>query len=325
MFQRKFEQIHSLSRMSFIILSFLLLAVSVRSTLAIPQGGYARPENLIQPEELKVLIDRKDPDIRIIDVREKVKYLAGHIPGAINIWRPDMVNKDHPIPGMMGTQKQIEDVMGKLGVHTRHTLIIYSDGPDNGRLWWILAFYGFPINQMRLLDGGLEGWKTKGYPIEMVPSKFDPASFKLLGKTGSTEPMLCSIADVKGALKDPKKVVLDVRASKEYLGEETLSGAVRPGRIPGVTWIEWKEVLIQDGSHKGYWKSAAELQKLYINHGVTPEKDVYMHCQSGVRSAHTLFTLHLIGYPLEKLHNYDGSWIEWSRSDEPIEIGPPKK
>jgi len=30
-----------------------------------------------------------------------------------------------------------------------------------------------------------------------------------------------------------------------------------------------------------------------------------------------------VGYPLEKLHNYDGSWIEWSRTDENIETGLP--
>jgi len=34
-------------------------------------------------------------------------------------------------------------------------------------------------------------------------------------------------------------------------------------------------------------------------------------------------SLYLVGYPLEKLHNYDGSWIEWSRAEENIETGPP--
>lgn len=56
---------------------------------------------------------------------------------------------------------------------------------------------------------------------------------------------------------------------------------------------------------------------------MTPDKDIDIHCQSGVRSAHTLVTLYLVGYSLEKLRNYDGSWIEWSRSEEHIEIGPP--
>lgn len=260
-----------------ILLVVFGLIVSSQMALAIPNGGYARPELLIQPEELKALIDRKDPDIRIIDVREKIKYLAGHIPGAVNIWRPDIVDKDHPLPGMMAPQAQIEELMGRLGVSHRNKLVIYSDGPDGARLWWILAYYGFPIEQMKLLDGGPDGWKVKGYPTEMIPPQTSPAQFKLQGKTKAMEPLLCTLPEVKGALKEPKKVVLDVRASKEYLGEETLTGAVRPGRIPGVKWIEWREVLVKDGPNKGYWKSAEEIRKLFADIGVTPDKEIYIY------------------------------------------------
>ena len=46
----------------------LILIVS-EAVQAVPNGGYARPEVLIQPEALKALIDKKDPNIRIIDVR----------------------------------------------------------------------------------------------------------------------------------------------------------------------------------------------------------------------------------------------------------------
>jgi len=253
------------------------LLISSQIALAIPNGGYTRPELLIQPEELKALMDRKDSDIRIIDVREKIKYLAGHIPGAVNIWRPDIVDKDHPIPGMIAPQAQVEELMGRLGISHRNALVIYSDGPDGARFWWILAYYGFPIAQMKLLDGALDGWKAKGYPTEMIPPQTSQTQFKLPGKTKTTEPLLCGLPEVRGALKDSKKVVLDVRASKEYLGEETLAGAVRPGRIPGVKWIEWREVLIKDGPQKGYWKSAEEIRKLFADLGVTPDKDIYIY------------------------------------------------
>lgn len=251
-----------------------LLSVEVK---AIPNGGYARPELLIQPEELKTLIDRKAPDIRVIDVREKIKYLAGHIPGAVNVWRPDIVDKNHPLPGMMASQAQIEELMGRLGISHRDTVVIYSDGPDNGRLWWILAYYGFPIGQLRLLDGGLDGWKAKGYPTESISPQITPTIFGLPGKTGTKESLLCTLPEVREASKDPKRVVLDVRASKEYLGEETLSGAVRPGRIPGVKWMEWREVLIKDGPYKGYWKTAEEIRKLFVDIGVTPDKEIYIY------------------------------------------------
>jgi len=260
-----------------LILLLVFVPILNRPTLAIPNGGYMRRELLIQPEDLKSLIDRKDGDFHIIDVREKIKYLAGHIPGAVNIWRPDIVDKDHSIPGMMAPQVQVEELMGRLGISHRNRLIIYSDGPDGARLWWILAYYGFPIQRMKLLDGGPDGWKAKGYPTEMIPPQISPAQFRLPGKTKSTEPLLCTLPEVKGALKEPKKVVLDVRASREYLGEETLAGAVKPGRIPGVKWIEWREVLIKDGPQKGYWKSAEEIKKLFADLGVTPDKEIYIY------------------------------------------------
>jgi len=261
----------------YLVLSVSSIFILPEAVKAIPNGGYARSELLIQPEELKSLIDRKALDIRVVDIREKIKYLAGHIPGAVNIWRPDIVDKSHPLPGMMAPQAQIEELMGRLGISSRNTIILYSDGPDNARLWWILAYYGFPINQMRLLDGGPDGWKAKGYPTESIPPQISPTSFRLPGRTGTKESLLCTLQEVGEASKDPKRVVLDVRAMKEYLGEETLAGAVRPGRIPGVKWIEWKEVLIKDGPYKGYWKSAEEIRELFVGVGVTPDKEIYIY------------------------------------------------
>ena len=69
----------------------LALMIPGRTAHAVPNGGYAHPEVLIQPEELRILMDKKDPRIRIIDIREKLKYLASHIPGAVHVWRPDIV------------------------------------------------------------------------------------------------------------------------------------------------------------------------------------------------------------------------------------------
>ena len=259
------------------LVTVLVLLISGQLALAIPNGGYTRPELLIQPEELKALMDRKDSTVRIVDVREKAKYLAGHVPGAVHVWRPDIVDKDHPIPGMIAPQPQIEELMGRLGISNSNLIAIYSDGSDHTRLWWILAYYGFPIHQMKLLDGGLDRWKAKGYPTEMIPPQITPAKFNLSGKSKPTESLLCTLPEVKGALKNPKKVVLDVRAKKEYEGEETLTGAVKPGRIPGVKWIEWREVLIKDGPNKGYWKSAEEIRKLFADLGVTPDKEIYIY------------------------------------------------
>ena len=254
-----------------------LIFIISEAVQAVPNGGYARPEVLIQPEELKVLMDKKDPNIRIIDIREKLKYLAGHIPGAVHIWRPDITDKNHPIPGMMAPRDQMENLMGSLGINEKNTLVIYSDGSDNGRFWWVLAYYGFPLEQMRILDGGLDGWKAKSYPTEMITPKIDKSTFKLPEKGKERGPLLCGLPEVKSALKRPNRVVLDVRSKKEFLGEELKEGAVKPGRIPGVIWIEWTETLVGEGPYKGYWKSSEDIKRIFSAKGVTPEKEIFMY------------------------------------------------
>jgi len=257
-------------------LALSLVAIG-QTAQAVPNGGYAHQEILIQPEELKILIDKKDQNLRIIDVREKLQYLSSHIPGAVQVWRPDIEDRMHVLPGMMAAQKQVEDLMGDLGIDNKSLIVIYSDGPDNGRLWWVLAYYGFPIRQMKLLDGGIDGWKAKSYPVEIVPPKVAKVSFKFQQETTRVRTMLCTLSDVKSALRKSDKVVLDVRSKKEFLGDEMKKGATRSGRIPGVTWVEWKEVLVEEGRYKDYWKPAEEVKKIFSEKGITPDKDIYIY------------------------------------------------
>lgn len=264
-------------RFALVLTLGLFLMSLAQSAQAVPNGGYAHPEIIIQPEELKALVEKKDPDIRIIDVRESLQYLRGHIPGAVQVWRPDIEDKNHPIPGMMAPQPQMEALLGNLGIREKNTLIIYSDQYDHARLWWILAYYGFPLKRMKLLDGGIDGWKAKGHPLEVIPAPVEKTRFKLQGETKGRKPLLCTLPEVKSALKKPDKVVLDVRTKKEYIGEEIKKGATKGGRIPGVTWIEWKEAILEEGPYKGYWKSAEEIKKTFSAKGVTPEKDVYLY------------------------------------------------
>ena len=119
------------------------------------------------------------------------------------------------------------------------------------------------LKQMKLLDGGIDGWKAKGFSIEMTSPKMEKTRFRLKGETKARKPLLCTLPEVKSALKKPDQVVLDVRTKKEYVGEEIKKGATRGGRISGVTWIEWKETILEEGPYKGYWKSAEGIRKIF--------------------------------------------------------------
>jgi len=50
---------------------------------------------------------------------------------------------------------------------------------------------------------------------------------------------------------------------------------------------------------------------------ITPQElNQYFYCQSGVRCTNWVSTLYALGWPMEKLHNYDGSWIAWSKDEK---------
>ncbi|MEW6659664.1 MAG: rhodanese-like domain-containing protein [Thermodesulfobacteriota bacterium] len=298
--------------------SALFLLLTVGQASGVPQGGYAPPEMLIQPEELKALLDRKAPNLRIIDVRHKAKYYLGHIPGALEVWRPDLENQKNR--GLPASQTQMESLLGRLGVGGKDTLILYGDHYDHTRLWLLLAYYGFPLERLRLLDGGLEAWKAKGYPTQFTAPRVSRTRYKLPGPSPAST-LLSSLEEVKKAISDPRKVILDVRSQRQYLGQESKEGATRHGHIPGALWLAWQENVVPAGPFKGYMKSEAEIKKIYGARGATPDKDIYLYSHNGLPATLGLVSLYLAGYPLEKLHLYLGSWVEWSRSQEAVEMG----
>ena len=62
----------------------------------------------------------------------------------------------------------------------------------------------------------------------------------------------------------------------------------------------------------------AELEAMYDEAGITPDREVISYCQGGYRAAHGYVALRLIGFP--KVRNYIGSWKEWGdRTDLPID------
>ena len=67
---------------------------------------------------------------------------------------------------------------------------------------------------------------------------------------------------------------------------------------------------------------------MYLDAGITPDREVVTYCQGGYRAAHAYLALRRLGYP--NVRNYTGSWKEWGdREDLPIErvtrSSPPTK
>jgi thiosulfate/3-mercaptopyruvate sulfurtransferase len=206
-----------------------------------------------------------------------------------------------------------------LGIDRGSTVVIYEDKYDATRLWWAFTYYG--KSDVRILDGGLQAWKAADFPVEILP----PAAVTKPGNflAAVTHPGLrVETSDIAALHDHPTAQLWDNRSLKEFTGEEQKKGAYRAGRIPGSRHNEW--VLFKKKENRAEWVTADEMKLLLQKFGYDRKKDQYFYCQSGVRSTQGLFALYLAGWPLEKLHNYDSSWIGWSKDDRlPMEAGIP--
>ncbi len=290
-----------------------LLVAPGTSSAADNYKGYERGDALISVNELKQLIDAKDPKLVVLAVANVAEYrLPGHIPGAVRVWRPDYeipVGQKYPFEGMMLERAEFQAFARKLGISNDTKLVIYDHQYDATRVWWGFMLYG---KTARVLDGGFQAWKAAGYDTDtFAPSDPAPGTFTATeAKAGMTAVM----ADVARSEKDPSVQLWDNRETAEWTGAELKKGAFRKGRIPWAQFFNWKELKkpVATGEPLTEFKTAAEVKDALAKHGVDPKKTQIFYCQSGVRTTTFIFAMYMLGTDITTLRNYDGSWIEWS-------------
>lgn len=299
-----------------VVASFLAAAVLVAGCAPSPATGgpsvatddrdrYAAPELLIETDQLASRLQQAG--LRLVDLRSKEKYQAGHIPGAV--WFDTALLKD-PVEKLYApSPANVARIMGEHGISNETLVVAYDDqgGLWAARLWWVLDYYGH--TKAQVLNGGWNKWAKENRPTETSAPTITPATFtpKL------NEAVVCALEYVQNAAKRPDVVIVDARTAAEYNGTDVR--AARGGHIPNAVNIDWQRTVTNDDLR--IWRPAAELRRLYESAGVTPDKEVITYCQTAVRAAHTLFTLRLLGY--KNVRNYDGSWAEYgNRPDTPI-------
>ena len=254
---------------------------------------------VISPEELRSL-----KDSLVVDARPFGDYAQGHVPGAVNIDLMQFHWIDTSKEGIRQFNKQTKILLSNIGVSKEKSVVFYDDvsGPSAARGVWLLLY--FSHHKVAMLDGGLEGWKAKGFRMETKTNPFVHADFK-----GAPDAkILAGYETIKTAAKKKKTVVLDTRSKAEYDGSAVR--AARAGHIPDAVNIDWNDNV------KGpAFKEAKELKKMYAK--IPKDAEVITYCQGGYRAANSFVVLKMLGY--RKVKMYLGSWGEWgNRLDLPV-------
>jgi thiosulfate/3-mercaptopyruvate sulfurtransferase len=276
--------------------------------------GYARPELLVETEWLAEHLD--DPGLRVVDADYPEAYARAHIPGAAGHPDENIYLKTARGETFLMGPEPFAAAMGALGIGDDTAVVVY-DGHASlyaARLWWALAYYGH--RNVRVLNGGWHKWLLEGRPATMARPRAIPG-----GEAGRFTPrvdpgILTDCPLLRSAIGREDAAILDVRTDAEWTGAED-RGNARRGRVPGAVHLEWVNFVTDDD--RKVFKPAPELREMLGALGVTPDKDVHVYCQGGIRAAHGTLVLKLLGY--ERARNYDGSMRDWAnREDTPLDL-----
>jgi thiosulfate/3-mercaptopyruvate sulfurtransferase len=242
----------------------------------------------------------------IVEVDEDTTaYDAGHIAGAVRLdWRADLQD---PVRRDFVDRKQFERLLSSRGVADDDTVVLYG-GNNNwfaAYAYWYFRLYGH--RDVKLMDGGRKRWELDGRPqtteLPQRPRTEYHAQEPNLAIRAFRDEVLASIGHVN---------LVDVRSPDEFAGRLMAPAhlpqeqAQRAGHIPTAKNVPWSKAAEDDGT----FKTDDQLEALYGDAGIDPDRATIAYCRIGERSAHTWFVLHeLLDRPHVK--NYDGSWTEY--------------
>ncbi|RXJ03996.1 sulfurtransferase [Anaerobacillus alkaliphilus] len=264
-------------------------------------------KHLVSAEWLRERMN--DGNIRILDCRFELgkpnagfdAYLADHIPNAVYVdLEKDMSGQKslhggrHPLPSLQEFASKVSAV----GIDHTVTVVAYDDqgGAMASRLAWLLSYLGH--KNVFVLNTSYSSWKDSGFPVTDEIQEFSSANFE----TEINEQMLCTMEEVREAIKKDNVVLLDSRENIRYLGIEELIDK-EAGHIPTAKNAFWKEGV----SNNGAWLSTEEQEERFkmIERG----KEVIVYCGSGVTACPNVLTLQSLRY--ENVRLYVGSWSDW--------------
>lgn len=281
------------------------------------------PSALVDPAALGVELASARPPL-LLDVRwtlagpDPAAHRAGHLPGAVfvdldaELAAPPGDGGRHPLP----SSQALTALLRRVGAGTDRSVVVYDAGGSSplaaARAWWCLRYAGH--HEVRVLDGGLAGWKRTGRAVEVgdVPAVPDHAA---LARPGGMP--VIEVEDVAaGAVR-----LLDVRAPERFSGRSEPIDPVA-GHVPGALNLPVTDLLDPAGRvlPAADVRAAVERVLTVTDAGdgegpdsqplAPPARPLAASCGSGLTAAVAVLALHEAGLQVAL---WPGSWSQWVR------------
>lgn len=285
-------------------------------------SDYAYPQSLVTTQWLADHLNV--PNIRLVEVGwDTSEFEAGHIPSTVAAWGYTDLHRanEREIPN----KSEIESMLSQAGIANNDTIVLYG-GFGNliaAMAFWVLKIYGHP--DVRLLNGGRQKWLAENRSLSTEIPSPEPTQYVALEPDTKIRAEKDFIIGVSGR---PEYLLVDARPEDIYAGENP-AGVARGGHIPTAINIPVERLLDEQGGFVGWqtpttnsdgtFKFIDELQQLFLEKNIAPDKTIITYCLRGGLSTHMWFVLtQLLGY--SSVREYDRSWVEWGNLEGlPIE------
>lgn len=164
-----------------------------------------------------------------------------------------------------------------------------------------------------VLDGGRDAWVAARLSVTNAAAPaHEPGAFA----ARVTPEHLAETADVRAAIDDLDRQILDVRGQAEWLRAQPTDVSMA-GHVLRALHLVWTDTIDPETRRL---QPADDLRARFTALGLRPEAEQIVYCQGGIRAAHSVLALTIAGFA--RVRNYEGSWAEWSRAQMPAAVEP---
>lgn len=277
-------------------------------------------EHLGQVKVIEILNDSDEK----FSCRMADEYKAGHIPGAMGMFR----NELGPVKDYFIDDQSLIKLFKSYGITSQDTVIFYSAYTRYGLYSAsraAFATYYLGVKDVRILDGGWQAWEAADFQVEEGIAEKIPVLEFGLKEPSRKDVLISSPADVKDFMAENDQAILvSIRSLNEYLGLNQGSSWNRgKGEIAGALYGGDNKLL----NELGYLSDPQEYLEEWKSSGITPDKDIILYCGTSWRASTAFFILKELGWP--SVYLFDGSWHKWHEAHDtdpeqfPIQMGMP--
>lgn len=266
-----------------------------------------------------LFVDAPVDDAQLVFVGSDSTIRPGDRTGAVFVPMSTFSIERDGIPNEFPAPDSMARLLEGAGVRDGR-VVIAGDPIPAGRAYAAFDYLGMG-DEAALLDGGPAALQSSASTASDTTTASAQPGANATASAGAAsldidvrDDMIVDAAWVNERLEDPRVAILDARPPAEFSGETPGDGITRPGHIPGARNLFWQTLVESADSPR--LKDEAELRRIFEEAGVAPGDTVVSYCRTGGQASFLYTVARHLGYDVKL---YDGSFIDWSRTDYPVE------